>query len=405
MEDRITYPVKEGEIKQPDRLKIRQSNIELLRIVCMVLIIAHHFSVHTGIAYDANQLSFNRLWYEFLYGGGKIGVNVFVLITGYFSFRNMTLKTGKVFQFYLQTLFYSVVIFAVFAFFNLPVGDEGTFHFTWKALFENIMPITNDRWWFASAYFVLIILSPFINLFIANISRTGLKLVLLIVGVMYVIIPTFCIDTNFFTAAWNKNQMIWFIFLYLLSAYYGKYGFRFDISASKLILMSVGIVILTLGTVVIFDLLGRSNPWFILDNKNKYYYEMQTLPMLVASVCLFEGFLKLNIGSVRIINIISSVTFGIYLIHDNSLFRKLMWKTGVRDTLFTKCLNSPNVESIKHFVPLSIGIILTVFVVCGLIEAVRMYLIEPLYIKPFFKWGKKIDDKVDEYIRKESAAS
>ncbi len=42
---------------------------------------------------------------------------------------------------------------------------------------------------------------------------------------------------------------------------------------------------------------------------------------------------------------------------------------------------------------------------CGLIEAVRMYLIEPLYIKPFFKWGKKIDDKVDEYIRKESVAS
>lgn len=45
MENRITYPVKEEEIKHPDRVNIRQSNIELLRIVCMVMIIAHHFIV------------------------------------------------------------------------------------------------------------------------------------------------------------------------------------------------------------------------------------------------------------------------------------------------------------------------------------------------------------------------
>ena len=367
----------------------------------MLLIIAHHFSVHTGLVFDADQLSFNRLWYEFLYSGGKIGVNVFILITGYFSFRNMTLKMGKVFQFYLQTFFYSVVIFVIFAVFNLPTGDNGAFRLTWKTLLENIFPITTLRWWFTSTYFVLIIFSPFINLFIASISRTGLKLVLLIIGFFYTIIPSIYIESNFFTAAWNINQVIWFVFLYLLSAYYGKYGFRFDIKASKLILISLGVVILTFGTVIIFDLLGKSNLWFISDHKNQYYYEMQTLPILVASVCLFEGFLKLDIGSNKIINTISSVTFGIYLIHDNMLFRELMWKNGVRDTLLTKCLNAPNVESVKHFVPISISIIIAVFVICGLIEVVRLYLIEPLYIKNFFKWGKRLDDKVDDYIRKE----
>lgn len=127
--------------------------------------------------------------------------------------------------------------------------------------------------------------------------------------------------------------------------------------------------------------------------------------MLAASVCLFEGFLKLDIGSNRLINIVSSVTFGIYLIHDNKILRELMWKTGVRDALFTKCLNFPNVESVKFFVPLSIGIILAVFVTGGLIEAIRMYLIEPIYIKAFLKWGRKIDDKVDEYIKREGIAS
>ena len=402
MEERITYPYKkEEEIKHPSRVSIRQSNIELLRILCMIMIVAHHFSVHTKLAYDPSSISFNRLYYEFLYTWGKIGVNIFVIITGYFSFRNVTLKMGKVFQFYLQTFFYSVAIFAIFAIFNLPVGDSGNFVFTWSGFFQNLFPITHDRWWFASAYFVLIILSPFINLFISNINRSGLKLVLLILGIFYVVIPTFFIYDNFFTAHWGTNQIVWFVFMYLLGAYYGKYGFRFDIKASRLFLLALAIMAVTFITVIIFDKVGMKDPWYLFENKNKYYYEMQSIPILIASVCIFQAFLKIDIGSNKIINAISSVTFGIYLIHDNLLLRELWWKNIIRDTVLTKWLNFPNVESIQHFIPLSIAIILFVFIVGGIIEAIRLYLIEPLYIKGFLKLGKKIDDNVDEYIKKE----
>ena len=406
MEDRITYPYKkEEEIKHPSRVSIRQSNIELLRILCMIMIIAHHFCVHTKLAYDPSSITFNRLYYEFLYTWGKIGVNIFVIITGYFSFRNVTLKMGKVFQFYLQTFFYSIVIFAIFAIFNLPVGDSGNFVFTWSGFFQNLFPITHDRWWFASAYFILVMISPFINLFISNISRTGLKVILLIVGIFYVVIPMFFIYPNVFTAAWDRNQMIWFIFLYMLGAYYGKYGFRFNIKASRLFLLALAIMAVTFITVIIFDYVGMKDPWYILDNKNKYYFEMQSLPMLIVSVSIFQAFLKIDIGSNKIINAISSVTFGIYLIHDNQILREFFWKTFIRDILFTKWLNFPTVESIQHFIPLSIAIILFVFIVGGIIEAIRLYLIEPLYIKRFLKLGKKIDDNVDEYIKKEGFGS
>ena len=207
----------------------------------MIMIIAHHFCVHTAMTFDPNVISFNRIWYDFLYTGGKIGVNIFILITGYFSFRNVTLKLGKLFQFYLQIFFYSLVIFLVFAIAKLPVGDSGNYVFTWRSLVDNLLPVTSSAWWFVSGYFVIILISPFLNYFINAISRTGLRIALIILGVLFVVVPTFYIDTNFFTANWDRNPVIWFVFLYLLGSYYGKYGFRFNVKARTLFLIFFGI--------------------------------------------------------------------------------------------------------------------------------------------------------------------
>ena len=57
-DNRITYPIKEGDskpIRNQNRISSRQSNIELLRIICMVMIIAHHFCVHMHYPFDANR--------------------------------------------------------------------------------------------------------------------------------------------------------------------------------------------------------------------------------------------------------------------------------------------------------------------------------------------------------------
>ncbi|MFR6252125.1 MAG: acyltransferase family protein [Parasutterella excrementihominis] len=64
----------------------RQSNLELSRILAMYLIVMHHFSVHGGVPIWSGSapLSFNFYLDQLLSTGGKIGVNLFVLITGYF---------------------------------------------------------------------------------------------------------------------------------------------------------------------------------------------------------------------------------------------------------------------------------------------------------------------------------
>ena len=63
----------------------RDSNFELLRIICMVLIVIHHFSVHGGYFTETQgTLPFNATLIDLFAMGGRLGVNIFVLISGYF---------------------------------------------------------------------------------------------------------------------------------------------------------------------------------------------------------------------------------------------------------------------------------------------------------------------------------
>lgn len=66
------------DVDMQNKNSVRQSNIELLRIIAMVMIVGHHFAVHGwegGFPYPS--ISVNRLWIQFIQMGGKIGVNVF----------------------------------------------------------------------------------------------------------------------------------------------------------------------------------------------------------------------------------------------------------------------------------------------------------------------------------------
>lgn len=62
--------------------KSRNSNIELLRILCIIGITAHHMVYHSTIMDE--PLGIARLFAQFFVLFGKSGVNIFVLISGYF---------------------------------------------------------------------------------------------------------------------------------------------------------------------------------------------------------------------------------------------------------------------------------------------------------------------------------
>lgn len=95
---------------------VRQSNFELLRIVAMLMIVAHHLAVHgvqhchdAELAYKAYNAgnAVNRIFASVLIPGGGAGVALFFMITGFFLCRKEAASIKNV---ALQAGFYSILL-------------------------------------------------------------------------------------------------------------------------------------------------------------------------------------------------------------------------------------------------------------------------------------------------------
>lgn len=100
-------------------LKERNSNLELYRIIVMLLIVAHHYVVNSGLGecISQNPLSANSLFYLLFGAWGKTGINCFVLITGYFMCKT-EITLHKFLKIFLWAITYSILIIAVFTIFG-----------------------------------------------------------------------------------------------------------------------------------------------------------------------------------------------------------------------------------------------------------------------------------------------
>ena len=328
----------------------RTSNIELLRIIAMIMIIAHHFAVHSGFDFT-NVVNFNRIWIQFIGIGGKIGVNIFVLISGYFLINAERLKITKVLKLWGQVFFYSVVIFFIF----VLIGQEPL---TKDSIMSHIAPITYSQWWFASAYFTLYLLSPFLNRLLRILDHKQYVCLVLLFFAMWCIVPTVTGQQL------QSNSLLWFIFVYSIGGYIRLYGIETKLSSALLIVIAFACILVIFAAATILDIYGENR---FSTAKQIFKYDMQRFPIFVSSLLIFLGFCKMNIRVNRFINTIASATFGVYLIHDYKQMRTFLWKTLLQN-------NSYSDKSI--LIPYSILVIALVFVVCTIIELIRIYLLE-----------------------------
>lgn len=93
--------------------KERSSNIELFRIITMIIIVAHHYVVNSNLIniIEAKIYLNAQDIFILLFGwGGKTGINCFVLITGYFMCTSdITVK--KYCKLIGEYYFYTIVIY------------------------------------------------------------------------------------------------------------------------------------------------------------------------------------------------------------------------------------------------------------------------------------------------------
>ena len=345
--------IKEMKKEESDhQIKTRQSNLELLRIVAMVIIVMHHFGIHGEFSFSSETISINRLWIQFITMGGRLGVNIFVLISGYFLVSTSSIRTIKVLKLWGQIFFYSITIFFVFSVLGLRP-------FSIAELIRHLAPIIYSQWWFASLYFVLYLLTPYINRLLRTFDKKQYICFLALLIFMWSIVPTFTMQTLY------SNYLLWFIVTYSIAGYFKIFGVKTKLTGVQLIGLSITGILLTFSVVVLFDILGTKIPFF--SENALYLYEMNMAPMWIIAVLMFLGFSKLDIGHSKILNMISSATFGVYLIHDNLYMRPFLWERVFKNASY---VNS------RLLIPFSLIVVFVVFVGCSIIELGRIYIFE-----------------------------
>ena len=346
---------KTGDITKPER----NSSIELLRIIVMLMIVGCHFATHGGFSFDKQAITIPRLWWNVIEMGGNFGVDVFVLISGYYlvTDRYTGINVKKTCKLWGQIFFYSVALFLL-AF----VIGKGTL--TPSSIIKALLPVSSAKWWFASTYFVMYLLHPYLNRILLSLNKKQYQTLIALSLVIWSIIPTFTTFTI------ESNVLLEFLMYYSIAGYIRLYGLNPSIKSKHWLILWLSFSFVTYLSSLIFMALGMKIESF--DAFELHFYSRQSILTILRSVSFFMAFTTWKIKSNRFINTASSATFGVYLLHDSDLLRPYLWNEVFKNASFQNTL---------LLIPYSIIVILVVYIVCTIIDLGRHYLIETPYLK------------------------
>ena len=353
--------------------KRRDSNLELFRIITMLLIVAHHYVVNSGLTapdgpIDASIMSHKSLFLLLLGAWGKIGINCFVMITGYFMCTSQ-ITAKKFAKLICEVMFYKWIIYLIF----LISGYEP---FSIKTLYKAALPITSIHHDFISCFLIFWLFIPFLNILIKNIKERQHIWLILLCSFLYITLGTFKQVT--------MNYVSWFIVLYFIASYLRLYPKKCFSNTKLWGILTFCFVVISAVSVVACawiktHYISKLSPYFFVTDSN-------TFLAVVVGVCAFMFFKNIKLKYNSFINTVAASTFGVLLIHANSnTMRQWLWK----DTL----------DNVGHyyfsFMYLhAIGCVIGVFAICVVIDVIRINLLE----KPFFKlWDKHFESFLNKF--------
>ena len=343
---------------QSTKIINRNTSIELLRIISMIMIMFHHFAYHGNFEWNFNEVTLPHLWYDFILMGGKVGVDIFVLISGYFLIENTEklFQPKKLLKVGGQVVFYSIMTYLLSVMLRLNA-------FEIKQLIKVCLPITYPGWWFASTYFMLYLIHPFLNKLLHGLSKTEYQYLILMMVLCWSIIPTAT------TQLFESNSLLWFVTLYGIAGYVNLYGGNQKLQSKHYFSLYFMVLIITYTVSTTFLFLGtKKEEWstHAID-----FFEIERLPILLMAITLFMGFVTLKMNYHKWINMIASATFGVYLIHDSSYIRYYLW---------TNIFKINQYQDSTFLILYSILVVFILYVSCTMIDLIRKKLVEKPYM-------------------------
>lgn len=268
----------------------RESNFELLRIICMLFVVMQHFWGHAlypelQSSNDTTSPLISFVTLGFLY----IAVNCFVLISGFFRIKT---TINKFISFTFLVIFYNLLSLSF-----LRIAGGGTIG---RSLILSTFINCYNNWWFIDCYIYLMLVAPILNKAIEYFSQKQFIQAITFVGIADLIL-------GYLMNMDNGYSFIHFIFLYMLGAFISKQGSLFDkLKKGQYLIIYVFCAVLW-GVIA-----------YITSGKNVYF--RTNIPynnpiILIASIAFFCIFRTIRIKS-TLINKIASLAIASYLIQD-----------------------------------------------------------------------------------------
>jgi len=297
-------------------IKKRNANIELLRIISMVMIIFLHAlgkgkllvnltdspSVNGAIAWVLEALSISA-------------VNIFILISGYFLIDGK-FKLRRLIELVCEVLFYSVLSFVVCLAAGIDMGMDLNIYF----ILQTIFPVHMEVFWFITSYLVIYMLQPLISAGVKNLTQKqfGLMLIVLIVYE--------CLFKSLLPVSLSEDgagyNVLWFLIVFLVGAYFKLYGFKHirSVKAGWILYFTASLLALIENTAM-GCVISKTGHLQEIDGISMNYNH---LFVLLAAIGIFSAFIHMSDmkeGIGKVICFLSPMSLGVYLLHESLPFR------------------------------------------------------------------------------------
>ena len=326
----------------------RDSNMELLRIVFMLLVMVCHADYmslggpsQSDILCNAGG-TFTKI---FIFAFSMVCVNGFILISGWYGIHAKVKRfAGLLFQVFFICGF-SLLLYSLLSHHKLELRD-----------LKSYLLMTDDMW-FVKSYLILYLLSPALNAFGKWANQRQYRLVLA---------GLFIFQTVY---GWLSAGVIWiaggyspysFIFLYLLAQYMRLYPNKMTNKGPWFYLLFFLSITLTASIANFLSIrcgIGEGISWLSMVS-----------PFIILESVLFMLFFNKLCFKSRIINWIASSCFAVYLFHCTPI------------TLDGFCDQVRKYHSVGDYLSISVMIIV-IFIVAIVLDKVRMQVWKFLFMK------------------------
>ncbi len=328
--------------------KKRNSSIELLRIIAMLMIIVLHF---VGPYTNLDKSIKNYYLIQFVESISIIGVNIFVIISAYFLMETKKVKLRKIINLISCIVFYGLLFFILAVILKIKPFDK-------LELLYAVIPFLAGRRWFVLSYITLYLISPYLSFILNKISKKSYRNLILISLIFCSIWSTFLpgglrLD--------NGYGIISFIQLFIITGYIKRFHNQTNDKKMNYLIVCIAsqLIIFLLSIIRVTDT----------------YWNYNNLFNIISSIALFQFFNKIEIDN-KIINKLSSYSFSVYLIHTDFMLSVYVYEN---------IMNRATVITSNYLIIYILVYALLTYAICSLIDIIRKLIFKHTLDKIFDK--------------------